>query len=122
MRRHDTSQAVRPPIACANPACDSQITDPNRIGTYSFILALATRGPDPRLGAFQCPSVDEIQRGNLDAQHFCCSIDCMRAILLECFEHDIIDIHNQQVAALAQIDAQAAEQARLAQEAAKDVS
>lgn len=102
----------KPPIACAWGACPNMVT---RGEEYSFILTLATRGAEARAGSFQCPDVDELLSGNLDAQHFCCSIECAALCAHACIDEHLVPRHQDHLATLAQTDADlAAEQAAFA--------
>lgn len=103
----------KPPIMCANGACDKAIP---RGEEYSFIIAFATRGPDNRLGSIRCPSDEDIMSGNLDAQHFCCSPECAVLVAHACIDEHLTPQHHAHVAALAQADAAEAEE-RAAMEA-----
>lgn len=84
-------------------------------------MTLATRGPDNRMGAFQCPPIQELERGNYDAQHFCCSMECLRAIILECFDAHIVAPHNVDERLLAEHDAERIMSAYQAERAAQNV-
>lgn len=86
-----------PPRRCALAICNAEIP---RGAEYSFIITLATRGPDPRAGAFQCPPGDEIAAGNLDAQHFCCTIEHAAIAAHACIDEHIVPAHHDHLASL----------------------
>jgi hypothetical protein len=102
---------ARPPIPCAWGECENMVT---RGAEYSFIITFATRGPDGRAGAFQCPDADEIAAGNYDAQHFCCSAECAAKCAHACIDEHLVPRHQDHIASLAAHDAAlAAEQAAM---------
>src|SRR5487761_2043863 len=92
----------KPPIPCAWGECTEMVP---RGAEYSFILTLATQGADARLGAFQCPDVADILAGNLDAQHFCCSMECAAKCAHACIDEHLVPRHAAEVAAMVQADA-----------------
>jgi hypothetical protein len=101
----------KPPIACAWGDCENTV---ERGQEYSFIITFATRGPDGRAGAFQCPDADEIAAGNYDAQHFCCSAECAAKCAHACIDEHLVPRHQDHIASLAAHDAAlAAEQAAM---------
>lgn len=91
-------------VTCALAGCDAsfRITD-----SYNFLLSMRHRGPDPRLGGFQCPDPRETARGNLAAQHYCCSPEHALIAAFLCARDHIIPQHFAEVAALAAADKEA---------------
>lgn len=98
-------------VRCAWHECSNIVSRDN---SYSFIVSFMTRGPDSRLGSFQCPDIDDVLAGHLHAQHFCCSGECAVKAAHACIDEHLVPQHNAHVDALAQHDAAiAAEQAAM---------
>ena len=95
-----TDKVVR--CAIADCAAMFRITD-----SYNFILSMRHRGPDPRLGGFQCPDPAEIAAGNIEAQHYCCSPEHALLATFLCARDHIMAQHHAEVAMLAAADAEA---------------
>jgi len=91
-------------VRCAIAECTAtfRITD-----SYNFVINMRHRGPDPRLGGFQCPDPAEVAAGNIEAQHYCCTPDHALLATFLCARDHIIPQHFAEVATLAQMDAQA---------------
>lgn len=93
-------------VKCAIAECDAtfRITD-----SYNFVLSMRHRGPDTRLGGFQCPDPAEIAAGNIEAQHYCCSPEHALLAAFLCARDHIVPQHFAEVQALAEADAADAE-------------
>lgn len=92
-------------VRCAWHECNNLVS---RDHSYSFVITFMTRGPDARLGSFQCPDVDDVLAGHLHAQHFCCSGECAVKAAHACIDEHLVPRHNQHVDMLTDHDAQQA--------------
>ncbi len=88
-------------IVCEAPGC----TNPVRIAdSYSVVVTMATTGPAPRPGAYQCG----------DEQHFACSPACARAAALVCMDHQLTELAARRATIQREAQAQEAQEAQMA--------
>jgi len=92
-------------VQCAVGGCPNTF---RMVDGYLFPMSMTHRGPDARLGGFQCPPHSEIAHGNIEAQHFGCSPEHALAAAFFCARDHILPEHAAEVAHLAALDAQAA--------------
>lgn len=100
-------------VKCALAECPNTV---KRGESYSFIITLATRGPDARAGAFQCPAIEDIQAGRWHAQHFCCSMACATKAAHACLDEHIAPRHDGHMAEIAAHDEAIAQEQAAAQQ------
>lgn len=73
-------------MRCEAPGCVQEFVVAD---AYSVVaVAWALTGPDVRFSS-QCPQ----------EQHFACSPTCLRACLVECFDHHLLPLHRERLAA-----------------------
>lgn len=72
-------------MICEAPGCTNEFLLHDSYSAVALFYALT--GPDVRYTS-QCP----------EEQHFACSPDCLRACLLNCFDHHLMPLHAAKLA------------------------